>query len=324
MKSLLDIQQDVRKLENSVQEIMESIKNVSADIDNIRNSSEGAALDFSKIEVLAKQIDFGTHPLDKLKDGHICQVYLEMLLSIVQLDSDEKVTINRMVFIQWLQIQARIDWTLEDLYKDSFKIDKKSYFEFVDLIPKKYKEYFFVDALIVANIAGNANEEIYEYIADIVTILGISEKNIKELALVAMLALSQRIDGIGREALVVVQDNAKGYSHYFKSEFTEDRQKDRQKALRVIVVELHDSAAKNFKWKVQQQQKVQCGDVIATYQREKKSREYSYIKNYELEEIRASVPGTIFQFRNNNTYYGVIAHEGDNKDSIKTWVKARS
>ena len=57
--------------------------------------------DFSKIEVLAKQIDFGKHPLDKLKDGQICQVYLEMLLSIVQLDSDEEVTINRMVFIQW-------------------------------------------------------------------------------------------------------------------------------------------------------------------------------------------------------------------------------
>jgi|BioPla2DNA2_1021312.scaffolds.fasta_scaffold28538_3 hypothetical protein len=319
MKSLLDIQQDVRKLENSVQEIVESIKNVSADIDNIRNSSEGAALDFSKIEVLAKQIDFGKHPLDKLKDGHICQVYLEMLLSIVQLDSDEEVTINRMVFIQWLQIQARIDWTLEDLYKDSFKIDKKSYFEFVDLIPKKYKEYFFVDALIVANIAGNANEEIYEYIADIVTILGISERSIKELALVARLALSQRIDGIGREALEVLQDKAKGYSHYFKSEFTEDS----QKALRVIVVELHDNVAKNFKWKVQQQQKVQRGDVIATYQKEKKSRGYSYIKNYELEEIRASVPGTIFQFRNNNTYYGVIAHEEDNKDSIKAWVKAR-
>lgn len=320
MKSLLDIQQDVRKLENSVQEIVESIKNVSADIDNIRNSSEGLLLDFSKIEVLAKQIEFGTHPLAKLKDGHICQVYLEMLLSIVQLDSDEKVTINRMVFIQWLQIQARIDWTLEDLYKDSFKIDKKSYFEFVDLIPKEYKEYFFVDALIVANIAGNANEEIYEYIADIVTILGISEKNIKALALVAMLALSQRIDGIGCEALEVVLDKAKGYSHYIKSEFTEDI----KKTLRVIVVELHDSVAKNFKWKVQQQQKVQYGDVIATYQREKKSRGYSYIKNYELEEIRASVPGTIFQFRNNNTYYGVIAHEGDNKDSIKTWVKARS
>ncbi len=319
MKSLLDIQQDVRKLENSVQEIVESIKNVSADIDNIRNSSDGVALDFSKIEVLAKQIDFGKHPLYKLKDGHICQVYLEMLLSIVHLDSDEEGTINRIVFIQWLQIQACIDWTLEDLYKDSFKIDKKSYFEFVDLIPKKYKEYFFVDALIVANITGNANVEIYEYIADIVTILGISEKSIKELALVAMLALSQRIDGIGREDLEVVQDKAKGYSHYFKSEFAEDS----QKALRVIVVELHDSVAKNFKWKVQQQQKVQCGDVIATYQREKKSWGYSYIKNYELEEIRASVPGTIFQFRNNNTYYGVIAHEEDNKDSIKTWVKAR-
>ena len=40
-------------------------------------------------------------------------------------------------------------------------------------------------------------------------------------------------------------------------------------------------------------------------------------------ELIAPVDGTLFQFRDNNTFYGVIAYKGDNKDAIKTWVKAR-
>ena len=112
MKSLLDIQQDIRVLEKNIQEINKCVKTINTDIETIRNSSEGVALDYSKIELLAKQIDFGKHPLDKLKDGRACQIYLEMLLNIVRLDQDEESVVNRMVFVQWLQIQSKIDWSL--------------------------------------------------------------------------------------------------------------------------------------------------------------------------------------------------------------------
>ena len=85
-----------------------NVKTINTDIETIRNSSEGVVLDYSKIELLAKQINFGKHPLTNLKMG-ACQIYLEMLLNIVRLDQDEESVVNRMVFIQWLQIQSRID-----------------------------------------------------------------------------------------------------------------------------------------------------------------------------------------------------------------------
>lgn len=319
VKSLLDIQQDVRNLENKVQEITESIKNISLDIDSIRNSSGGAVLDFGKIEVLAKQMEFGKHPLDRLKEGHICQLYIEILLGIVHLDSAEDLTIKRMVFIQWLQIQARIDWSLEDLYQDSFKIDKPAYYEMAELIPKRYKEYLLVDALMVANISGKANEEIYNYVADIVTILGIQSESVGVLASIAKLALSQSVEGIGREYLEKIYDKGALYSYYISGDLVEEC----KKALRVIEVEQPDYGVHSFKWKVQQQQKVRCGEVIATYLKEKQSRGYSFMREYKTEEIKATVSGTLFQFRNNNTNYGIIAHEQDNRDSIKAWVKSR-
>lgn len=321
MKSLLDIQQDIRQLEKSMKEISDDVKNINADIDSLRNASETTELDFDKIEILARQIDFGKHPLDKLKDGRACQVYLEILLNLVRLDMDEEITINRLVFIQWLQIQSRIDWSLEDLYKDCFKTDKKMIFEFLEIIPKKYKDYFLVDALIIANISGEANVALYEYIADIIAILGLTHGEARDLAVISKMALSQSVDGVERECLNMVQDKLEPFSHYLRSGIAQDV----IKAMRVIVVALPDRCVKWFEWKVKQFQKVECGDVIATYRKEKRTRGYSYMKQYEyeIEEIMAPVPGTIFRFRDNNTNYGVIAHEKDNKDSIKSWIKTR-
>jgi len=138
LKSLLNIQEDIRKLENNVLDITESIKSINSDIESLRNSSNGAAIDFSKIENLARQFLFEEHPLSRLNEGRHCQIYLELLLNIVRLDPDPEMMVNRMVFVQWLQMQSKIDWPLEDLYMDCFKMDKQPYCELVDEIPLEY------------------------------------------------------------------------------------------------------------------------------------------------------------------------------------------
>ena len=95
MKSLLDVQQDIRNLEKSVQEITNSIKCISTDIDVIRNSKVDTKNDFLGIEKLAKQFIFGKHPIDRLDDGNACKLYLEMLLNIVHLNPGDKENLNR-------------------------------------------------------------------------------------------------------------------------------------------------------------------------------------------------------------------------------------
>ncbi len=310
MKSLLNIQRDIRKLESSVQDLANSIKDILSDIESLRHSSEGAIIDFSKIEILAKQISFGKHPLARLKEERYRQVYLEMLLNIVRLDPEQEMTINRMVFIQWLQVQSQIGWSLEDLYKDCFKINKQSYHELIDEIPQKYRGHFIVDALIVANIVGTASQEIHEYIADLVAILGVKTEKIRGLALISRVALCQSVAGLDSNQIETVQTYAKTYRHYIKPP-------------RVIAVELPDSDVSVLKWKVKQQQKVNAGDVIVTYRKKSQTSPRSKSKTglkSKPEEIKAAITGTIFQFRYNKTHYGVIAHEADNKDSIKSWV----
>ena len=75
-------------------------------------------------------------------------------------------------------------------------------------------------------------------------------------------------------------------------------------------------------------QKVKKDDVIALYQEKIDiNKDYSFIWEKhsadDYKELIAPVDGTLFQFRDNNTFYGVIAYKGDNKDAIKTWVKTR-
>lgn len=318
MKTLLDIQQDVRNLENSVREIAEDIKNISEDIDNIRNSSQKSTFDFSKIKVLAKQMDFGKHPLSLLSDEHLCSLYLKMLLSITHLDSDEEVTINRLVFIQYLQIHAHVPSTIEDLYIDSYKIDKESYSDFAQLLTNNYKEYFLVDALIVANIAGNANSEINEYLANMVAILDIPKERITDLTLIATVVLKQNLGRCAYTQLKILQDKTKRYRHYIKEELIE------QNASRALVLEVADSVW-DFKFEAKQEQKVHKGDLLARYRKNGVNKSIlcsslSFAKgNYE--EITAPVDGKFFRFKKNHTYYGVIGHEEDDIDSIKAWLK---
>ena len=90
MKSLLDIQQDIRDLELSAKEITKSIRSLHTDIENIRDSSDIAELDYARIEMLSRQLPFGKHPLNKLEDRTCCKIYLEMLLNIVCLDLESE------------------------------------------------------------------------------------------------------------------------------------------------------------------------------------------------------------------------------------------
>lgn len=323
MKTLLDIQQDIRNLENDVRKVMEKAKNISADIDNIRNSSQMAIFDFSKIKVLAKQMDFGKHPLSTLKDKHVCSLYLKMLLSIAHLDSDEEVTINRLVFVQYLQIHAHVPSTLEDLYIDSYKLDKDLYSDFSQLLPEKYKEYFIVDALIVANIAGNANSEINEYIASMVTLLDVPTEKITDLTLIATIVLKQNLGGFAYTQLKILQDKTQNYRHYIKEELIQQA----INASAILVFKVPDSVW-NFKFEAKQEQKVHKGDLLATYESNPVTRivantfldkkECTYKDTYEG---IAPVDGKFFRFKKDHTYYGVIGHEKDDKDSIKAWVE---
>lgn len=308
-KSLLDIQQEIRDLDGKVKDISVAISSIYNEIDDFRNDDTEESIDYETIRLLSKHFTFGRHPLDKLEDSYACQMYIEALLNLVQADKGSSATINRLVIIQWLLSQSRLDMELEELFKESLRISSDTFGEIVEVLPKQYRDYFVVDALIVANVCGQANEDVLGYIVNLCTILGIDKEQLRILSIVARGVLKQDLGRIKKSDLQFVLEYAKKFRHYLNTELIQKTLRSQ----RTIAVEVPDSGHSSFKWKVKQQAEIEKGDVIASY---KKGSSYYGT----LVEVTAPCSGTIFQFRNNCINYGIIAHETDNKDSIKSWV----
>lgn len=327
MKSLLDIQQDIRKLENSLKDIAESIKAISSDIEIIRTPEQDISIDFDMIKVLAKNINYGKHPISEINDKSEQQTYIEMLINIVRFDIDREVTVNRLTFIQWMLNQTEIEYRLEDLYKNSVKMSDKMYCEHLQEISENYKEYFVLDALIIANIAGTANMEIQNYIADVASIIGVDSKNLHKLALIARVVLCKNFVGMDKKDIIVFLNNIEAFECYILKNY-----------LRNIVVCLKSDYYETFCWKKEHLDRVKAGDVIITYTLSDRTiarlLDSTYSSNgptrkslgnlYSEKEIISPVGGTLYQFVYKNTLYGVIAHEEDNTDSIREWVEYKS
>lgn len=319
MKSLLDLQQNVRHLEKSMTEITNSIKDINSDIEELRRINQNIDIDYSKIENLANNISFDKHPLEKLDDSRICKIYIEMLLNIVRLDANkdkyQEITVNRLILIQWIKSQTKINLSLEDLYTDCYKIKSDVFNEMLVTIPNNYKDYFVVDALVVANLCGSANTDIYDYIAGIVAVLGIDKERLRILSLVALTALCQNISQIDDKDLYEFLSYAQLFKHYIKPEILNTAIYSFRQ---IIVVKLLNDKVQDFKWKVKQRQKVEKDDVVATY---RKIGSPAYNVSHVTKALKSPSAGTIFRFKDNGIIYGVLSHETDNLDSIKAWVK---
>lgn len=320
MNDIVEVKRNIRDLENKIKDIQQSVNKIYSNIDKIMSTDQDIDIDYDKIKVLSNNLSFGNHPINKLNNKKICEVYIKLLLNIVRFSNDEKVKLNRFVLIQWLYNQSKIQISLEDLYKDCFRNKFSIYYEMISLIPKIYQEYFIVDALIIANISGTANTDVYDYIAGLISIINIDKNRIRDLSIIAKIALCQKVYDIKNNELDKFKIMIDEYKHYIKPRILEER----FKKLRRIIVELEDSKVRNFKWKVQQGQEVKKNMVIATYNKSEINKFWGgYTSRNEDEKILSPSSGNIFQFRYNCINYGVLSHKSDSKDSIKAWVKSR-
>lgn len=81
---------------------------------------------------------------------------------------------------------------------------------------------------------------------------------------------------------------------------------------RNLAVKVNWENVADFYWERSTGEKVKVNDILAYY---------DTLDDYQEHEIRATVSGRIFAFRNKNTYYGVISDENDNLEAIMKWVK---
>lgn len=198
--------------------------------------------------------------------------------------------------------QTKLELSLEELLKDSLKINSGTFAEVVELVPETYRNHLVMDALLTANICGQANNDVLIYVVNLCSILGVDAEELRILSIMAKGILKQDLGKIKDDDWKQVLAQEKNFKHYLNSAPLQVKRK--------IAVKASDERYSNFRWKVKQREKVKKGDVIATY-------------GDGSSKIKAPCAGTLFQFRNNCTNYGVIANASNNKNSIKAWAIKR-
>lgn len=316
MKSLLEIQEEIRELEGAVSGLSQAIKNINADMDALRDDALEVEIDYGVIEKLSGYIKFEGHPLSRMEDQLICKIYLRMLLNIVRMDFGSESTISRLAFVQWMLNQSGLDLPLEEILKDSYQQEADAYEEFASVLPERLRESFVVDSLIIANICGMADQEMLFYIADICNVLGIGKDELQDLSLIAKSALCQRIDKrMKKKDIQSIRISIHKFNHYLSAEVVAQD----LTFIREVAVKCVKSKVMRWRWHTMQQAHVMRGDVIASYQKE----EYTLLSSgLKEEKLKAPSAGTLFQFEIDGVYYGVISDASDNLDSIKAWIEA--
>lgn len=316
MKSLLEIQQEIRKLESSIIGLSQAIKSIYADIDALRDDDLDAEIDYKMIEKLSGNIKFQDHPLSCLEDKYICMIYLRMLLNIVRMDFNSESTISRLTFVQWMLNQSGLSLPLEEMLKDSYQQKADDYEEFASMLPNELRESFIVDSLVVANICGAADQEALEYIANLCGILGIERDELQNLSLIAKSVLCQCIDKqMKKKDIQSIRDNIRKFNHYLGTEvIVQDLSLVREVAVKCV-----KSKVALYRWHVRQQAYVVKEDVVASYCKQ----EYTLLSSgLKEEKLKTPYTGTLFQLEVRGVYYGVISDASDNEDSIKAWIEA--
>lgn len=307
MKSLLDIQKEMHTLEQTVEDVSVALREISNDMEMLRKTANKSTIDFKRIKRLAKQFQFAKHPINRLKDANTCRSYIEILLCIVLLEDGEEERLNRLIFIQWLQTEASIEWTLEQLYTACYQLTKESYTELFETIPKDYKESLLVDALIVAYMNGEANADICEYIADLCEASEIERDTLLFLYQMARIALTQKVERMPREKNKV--EKMFPFLHYFD----ESVRRTIFEKLRRVVVEVSWKQVRYFEWRLNSQgQYVVKGTILAEAE-----------DNFtgKRKKFRATMDGACFYFRQDDVFYAVISHETDQLKWIRSWMK---
>ncbi len=315
MKNLLDIQKDVRQLEQRSEETSQIIKTIYSDINNLRNSQiiqrEISDINFDAIELMSSKIKFNKHPIFNL-DKKTKTIYLTELLKIVLIDSDLNHTNDRLVFFQWIYNQAKIEYPMKELYVETLRHRKELNISAIDDLTKEFKDLFITDALLIATITGDTKREIYEHIVDIALILGLDKENISMLALITKAILRQDFSDLSKEQIKRIVSKTDLYDFYLllNKEIINSNE-------RVIEVKKKYNDSINFEWKKSYKSKVVIGDLIAM----------DTVLNMNTLQRRELVPyfskhsGYFYWLTYKGVNYGIISSESDNENEIIKWIE---
>lgn len=319
MKNLLEIQEEIRRIEKLSSELSDAILSISKDIMDLREAQPGEVnCDYDAICSMAEQISFTRHPLANLHDNYICKLYIGLLVNIAALCAEATMDLTQMAFIQWILNKSVFEGTMEDVVRVSHEFNNEILGSIEELLPEKYKKYLLLDALMVVNINGESKRKALEFISSLCTVFEVEIEAAEACAVVSRIALSQSIEGMTPKQLKKTLPYLRSMRHYLNKKLVDEVLLGQ----REIIMELpntkiseksYGNGAMEFKWlSYMQGQYVEKGETIASYIKAGKEA---------WTNIRAKQSGCLFFFTDRKVKYGVLSHEKDDRVEIQKWIR---
>lgn len=197
-----DIRNDIQSITIKLEEILRKV-NLSENEDKSKEE-----YDINRIMRAAKQYPITEHPLSK-NDDHIKKLYITVLSSVIQYDG--KPIEERLIFLSRIMQGCNININLMDVIQYGMNIDNNLYDEFVVQISKENLQYnFIVDALIISSCESKIEDKSIEYIAEIASVLNVSNDDMKILCNISNIILMQSQESFNKNL-----DFIKSKLHYF-------------------------------------------------------------------------------------------------------------
>lgn len=311
-KSLLEIQQSVRKVEQQINVLANAITEIYKDIDNLRND-DVVFIDYKKVQLLSTSIKFKSHPLRKLSDKKLSQAYIELLLRLVHLDKDIEHTTDRLVFVQWIAKQAKSESSLEELFEGALKRDTYNLTLVVETLPSEYNDYLILDSLLLANLCGKAKEEVLYFVIDLCGFLGMTKDKLRRLSIIAKSILQQDTEAINKSDLRDLTLLAKQFEYYYERDVISRGISNQRK----LAARINRRVCYELGWKKGTGSYVNKGDIICMYR--------SILKPSDNNKciVEAPCEGKLYIFEEKIISYVVIHNENDNLADVKAWALLR-
>lgn len=313
MEDLIEVQQRVRSLENDIRSLDLKVQAVSESLNYIQNSEKKSEIDDEKISLLAKNLPFGDHPLEEIKDNHIAKLYVTVLLSIAMQGTEQTKIPDQLIFVQWILQQTKIKKRLSDLLVDVYKINDATYEELRKL-PEDMKESLVVDMFIVSNLPGRRKgqekAEINEYLLNLLSVIHMEVQKIKLLSAVARVVLCQKVDkkSSSKDIVNELGYELQKYSYYLLDDF--------QNGYEIIWKCPRSLINGEVNWRIKTGEEIAKNETIASVSKRK--------PGFRAEKIEIKMPksGKVFYFRNNNIHYAVWVPvwSQDSKEKVKEWA----
>lgn len=123
------------------------------------------------------------------KDEYIKSLYLKVLCTVVQYENDP--TDMQILFLKRIISGIGLEDTVEEYMRKALEISELDIKEFLSIVGEsKAKYYFATDGLIITSMRkGNSSE--YEYLAELIELLGINKDDLEYLCMVVKSVLQQ-------------------------------------------------------------------------------------------------------------------------------------